>query len=280
MPTVKPSLLGFKMRFGWFYWPLSLGLFCLLFIYGACKSSLPSGKILDMTYPFDETSIYWPTAKPFELTRVFWGRTEAGYWYASNEFSASEHGGTHADAPIHFSEGGRTIDKIPLEEWIGPAVKIDVTRKCAADRNYLLQVEDVLNWEKKHGLIPEDSWVIMFTGIGTVHYPDKKAILGTDKTGQEALPELSFPGFSAEAAEFLVNERKIKGIAIDTPSIDCGQSKDFKVHQIICGAEKLALENIANLDQLPENGATLYVIPMLIKNGTGAPARVFAKIGT
>ncbi len=80
-------------------------------------------KILDMTYPFDENSIYWPTAKPFELTKVFWGRTDAGYWYASNEFSASEHGGTHADAPIHFAEGGRTIDEIPLEEWMVQQLK-------------------------------------------------------------------------------------------------------------------------------------------------------------
>jgi kynurenine formamidase len=261
---------------------LTLLNFCLLFfltllILFSCSQSVPKKtRMLDMTYPFDENSIYWPTARPFELTRVFWGKTEAGYWYASNEFSASEHGGTHADAPIHFAEGGRTIDQVPLEEWIGPAVKIDVTAKCLADRNYLLQIEDILAWEKKNGRIPPDAWVIMYTGVGTVHYPDKKAVLGTDKRGAEALAELTFPGFSPEVTEFLIKERKIKGIAIDTPSIDYGQSRDFKVHQILCGAEKLALENIANLDELPEKGATLYVIPMLIKNGTGAPARVFA----
>jgi len=261
---------------------LTLLNFCLLFfltllILFSCSQSVPKKtRMLDMTYPFDENSIYWPTARPFELTRVFWGKTEAGYWYASNEFSASEHGGTHADAPIHFAEGGRTIDQVPLEEWIGPAVKMDVTAKCLADRNYLLQIEDILAWEKKNGRIPPDAWVIMYTGVGTVHYPDKKAVLGTDKRGTEALAELTFPGFSPEVTEFLIKERKIKGIAIDTPSIDYGQSRDFKVHQILCGAEKLALENIANLDELPEKGATLYVIPMLIKNGTGAPARVFA----
>jgi len=248
----------------------------LLILFSCSKSVSKKTRMLDMTYPFDENSIYWPTARPFELTRVFWGKTEAGYWYASNEFSASEHGGTHADAPIHFAEGGRTIDQVPLEEWIGPAVKIDVTAKCLADRNYLLQMEDILAWEKKNGQIPPDAWVIMYTAIGTAHYPDKKAVLGTDKRGSEALAELSFPGFSPEVTEFLIKERKIKGIAIDTPSIDNGQSRDFKVHQILCGAEKLALENIANLDELPEKGATLYVIPMLIKNGTGAPARVFA----
>jgi kynurenine formamidase len=234
------------------------------------------GKLLDMTYPFDESSIYWPTAKPFKLTKLSWGITEAGYWYASNEFSAAEHGGTHTDAPIHFAQNGRTIDRIPLEEWIGPAVKIDVTEKCEKNRDYLLSLDDIKNWEKKYGEIPAEAWVIMYTGIDTKYYPDKKKVLGTDKTGVEAIPELSFPGFSPESIEYLTKERNITGIAIDTPSIDYGKSKEFKVHQLLFAADKLALENIANLDKLPPQGAMLYVIPMLIKDGTGAPARVFA----
>jgi kynurenine formamidase len=168
------------------------------------------------------------------------------------------------------------MDQVPLAEWIGPAVKIDVTAKCEQNRDYLLSVEDIEAWEKKFGRIPEGAWVIMSTGIGTRHYPDKKMVLGTEKTGEEALPELSFPGFSPESVEFLVKNRNFTGIAIDTPSIDYGKSKDFRVHQILCGANKLALENIANLDKIPERGATLYVIPILIKDGTGAPARVFA----
>ncbi len=233
------------------------------------------GKWLDMTYPYDENTIYWPTAKPFKLHKLNWGMTEAGFWYASNEYSASEHGGTHVDAPIHFAQNGRTIDQVPLEKWIGPAAKIDVTAKCEKDRDYLLSVEDIKSWEKKYGKIPDGAWVIMYTGIDTKYYPDKKKVLGTDKKGQEALPELSFPGFSPDSVEFLVKERDITGIAIDTPSIDYGKSEDFRAHQIFCAADKLALENIANLDKLPPSGATLYVIPMLIKDGTGAPARVF-----
>jgi kynurenine formamidase len=234
------------------------------------------GKLLDMTYPFDENSIYWPTAKSFKLAKVSWGVSEAGYWYASNEFSASEHGGTHADAPIHFAEKGRTMDQIPLEEWIGAAVKIDVTEKCEKNRDYLLAAEDIENWEKEYGEIPEGAWVIMYTGIDTKYYPDRKKVLGTDKTGEEALPELSFPGFSPESVRYLIKRRNITGIAIDTPSIDYGKSKEFKVHRVLFAADKLALENIANLDKLPARGAVLYVIPMLIKDGTGAPARVFA----
>jgi kynurenine formamidase len=234
------------------------------------------GKILEMTYPYEESTIYWPTAKPFHLEKLSWAVSPGGWWYASNEYSASEHGGTHADAPIHFAKKGRTMDQIPIAEWIGPAVKIDVCAQCDKNRDYVLTVADIQNWEKKYGRIPDGGWIIMYTGIDTKYYPDKLKVLGTEKRGAEAIPELSFPGFGPEAAEFLVKNRNITGIALDTPSIDAGKRTDFKVHQIICGANRLALENIANLHKLPASGAALYVIPMLIKDGTGSPARVFA----
>ena len=255
-------------------------LICIILFCCFCvksTNSLPEkNRLLDMTYTFDETTIYWPTAESFKLEKLNWGVSEGGWWYASNNYSASEHGGTHVDAPIHFYENGKTIDQIPLHEWIGPAVKIDVVAKCKSNRDYLLTVEDITQWEAEYGRIPDNAWVLMYSGIDTKYYPDKEKVLGTTKTGADALPELSFPGFSAEVAEFLVNERNIKGIGIDTPSIDYGKSKDFMVHRICFAANKLAIENIANLDKLPANGAILYAIPMLIKDGTGAPARVFA----
>ena len=130
-----------------------------------------------MTYSYDGNTIYWPNASSFKLTTEFRGMTERGYWYAANFFAASEHGGTHADAPLHFAKNGRTIDQIPLAEWIGPAIKIGATHQCARDRNYLLTVEDVKIWEKKYGRIPDGAWVIMYTGIGTQFYPDPKLSL-------------------------------------------------------------------------------------------------------
>ena len=248
----------------------------ILALAGSLYAGDSGGRTLDMTYPYDENTIYWPNATTFNLTKGNWGIIDAGYWYAANDYSAAEHGGTHVDAPIHFARNGRTIDQIPLADWIGSAVKIDVTRKCEQNRDYLLTTADIKAWEKRYGRIPNRAWVIMYTGIGTKFYPDRKKVLGTDIMGIDALPHLSFPGFSPESAEFLVKERHIRGIAIDTPSIDYGKSQDFRVHRIICGADKVALENIAGLDKLPETGATLYVIPMLIRNGTGSPARVFA----
>lgn len=259
-----------------------IGRFCLvgmLFTLAAGIFAAAGGKhgrILDMTYPYSDETIYWPTAEPFHLTRAFQGVTDGGWWYAANNYSAAEHGGTHVDAPIHFAKDGRTIGQVPLTEWIGPAVKVDVTAECARNRDYMLSVADLRAWEKKYRRIPPHAWVIMYTGIGTHFYPDRKAVLGTDLTGGQAVPYLSFPGFSAEAVKFLLKERDIAGIALDTPSIDAGKTADFIVHQLICGAGKLGLENIARLDQLPASGATLYAIPMLIREGTGAPARVFA----
>lgn len=249
---------------------------CGFLIHSPLQGKVYDGNLLDMTYTFGKDSIYWPTGKSFESRKTFWGVNDRGWWYASNDYSANEHGGTHVDAPIHFAKNGKTIDQIPLHEWIGLAVKIDVTKACGANRDYLLTLKDIETFENEYGMIPADSWVIMYTGVGTRHYPEKEKVLGTAKTGSEAVPFLSFPGFSEAAAKFLVKERNIKGIAIDTPSIDYGKSKDFLVHQVICGAGKLAIENIANLDALPTRGAVLYAIPMLIENGTGAPARIFA----
>ena len=163
-----------------------------------------------------------------------------------------------------------------MHDWIGPAVKIDVVAKCLANRDYLLTVEDIKQWQTEYGRMPDNAWFLVYTGIDAKYYPDRKMVLGTEKTGKEALAELSFPGFSAAAAEFLINERNIKGIGLDTPSIDHGKSNDFKVHRICFAAGKLAIENIANFDRLPAMGAILYVIPMSIKDGTGAPARAFA----
>lgn len=234
-------------------------------------SDLDEDKVLDLTYAFDENTIYWPTAKPFQLEIVAEGKTEAGYWYAANNICLAEHGGTHMDAPIHFAEGKRAADEVPLQQLIGPAVIIDVQVQAAKNADYRLSVADLEAWEHAHGQIPSGAIVLMHSGWGK-RWPDKKQYLGTDQAGNVA--NLHFPGFSREAAEFLVAQRSIDAIGVDTPSIDYGQSKDFIVHQIINGANKPGLENVAHLDQLPSTGATLIALPMKIAKGSGAPVRI------
>ena len=185
----------------------------------------------------------------------------------------AEHGGTHMDAPIHFARGKRTSDAVPLASCIGPAVVIDVRPQAAADRDYRLSVDDIQRWEKDNGRIPAGAIVIMNSGWGAF-WGNKLSYLGTDKPGDVA--NLHFPGFSKEAAEFLVKQRDIAAIGVDTASIDYGPSTDFMVHRIINGADKPGFENLANLDRLPASGATLIALPMKITGGSGGPARIIA----
>ncbi len=234
---------------------------------------IDESKLIDLTYDFDQTTIYWPTAKPFRWEKDAWGETAAGYWYASATYAASEHGGTHFDSPIHFSEGKATTDEIPVTRLCGPAVVIDIARACATNRDYRLSVADIRKWEHRNGRIPAGAIVLVRTGWGKF-WPDRKSYLGSDAPNDAT--NLHFPGISREAAEFLVARRRLDGIGIDTASLDHGPSKDFIAHRILNGANLYGLENVANLDKVPERGATLIALPMKIKGGTGGPARIIA----
>lgn len=230
-------------------------------------------KLVDLTYSFDDQTIYWPTATPFKWEKESWGQSAGGYWYTAARYAASEHGGTHLDAPIHFGEGKAALDEIPLGKLIGPAVIVDVRQACETNPDYRVTADDITNWEKEHGKIPSGAIVIAHTGWGRF-WPDKKRYLGTDKAGDVA--NLHFPGFSKEAAEFLTTQRQIDAVGIDTPSIDFGQSKDFIVHQVLNGANIYGLENVARLERVPPVGATIMALPMKIKGGTGGPVRMLA----
>ena len=164
----------------------------------APEPALDPAKLVDLTYTFDESTIYWPTEKGFHLEPGSHGRTEAGYFYAANRFRGPEHGGTHMDAPIHFAEGGATADQVPLSALVGPAVVVDVAAEAARDPDYRLTVADLEAWEAAHGRIPAGAIVLMRSGWGT-RWPDRRRILGTDREGDVA--NLHFPGFSKAATE-------------------------------------------------------------------------------
>jgi kynurenine formamidase len=166
-------------------------------------------------------------------------------------------------------------DEIPLEQLSGNAVVIDVTAKVASNKNYLITVDDVEEWEKKYGKIPDDAIVLFRTGFGK-YYPDPVNYLGTGEKGEAGIAKLHFPGIDPALSEWLVKNRKIKAVGLDTASVDYGQSKDFKTHQILYAANIIGFENVANLDQLPETGAYVFAMPMKIKGGSGAPLRIIA----
>ncbi len=236
-----------------------------------------SGMIVDLSHAYDEQTIFWPTETGFVLEKEFDGRTDKGYYYRSNRLSTPEHGGTHIDAPAHFSEQGETVDRIPLERLIGSAILVDVSRQCAADRDYRVTVADFEAWEKRHGEIPRGAIVLLRTGFGR-RWPDRKAYLGTDERGAGAVAKLHFPGLDSTAARWLVEERVIRAIGLDTASIDYGQSTLFESHVALSAADVPAMENLANLEKLPETGMTVIALPMKVRRGSGGPLRAVAII--
>lgn len=248
---------------------------CVGVLVGCGIASRAAPHFVDLTYPFDEQTVYWPNNEPFVWRKTAWGPGKDGRWYASAAFSTAEHGGTHIDAPIHFAEGRATVDEIPPERLTGPAAVIDVVARCTDNREYEVQVSDLVEWERRHGRIPEHAIVLIRTGWGR-YWPDRVRYLGTP-TPDDA-QTLHFPGLSAQAAEFLATRRIIAGVGIDTASIDPGRSPDFPVHRILNGANRYILENVAGLDRLPEHGAVLYAWPMKIKGGTGGPVRIIAQL--
>lgn len=261
-------------------------LFFILFIFLiACKEQkehatlqqhLATGKWVDLSYDFSEKTLYWPNNPTgFKLDTQFNGTTPAGFYYSSNAFFTPEHGGTHLDAPVHFARGKWSVDEIPLQQLLGEAVVIDVSTKTNNNPDYLISIADVQTWEKEYGIIPQNAIVLFKTGWGKF-YPDAEKYLGTKEKGDAAIANLHFPSIDPELATWLVKNRKIKAVGIDTASVNYGQSKDFKTHQILYAENIIGFENIANIEALPVEGSFIIALPMKIKGGTGGPLRIIA----
>jgi kynurenine formamidase len=204
---------------------------------------LRDARVVDLTHPFDEQTVYWPNAPHgFRLESLSHGRTPAGFFYAANVLCAPEHGGTHLDAPIHFAEGGHTADQVPIDRLVAPAVVLDVSAAAAADADHRLTVGEVEAWERQHGRIAEGTIVLLRTGWSE-RWPDRKRYLGDDTPGETT--HLHFPSYGAAAAALLVKDRRVAALGVDTASIDHGPARDFPVHQLAAAANVPGLENVA-----------------------------------
>src|SRR5688500_3446651 len=258
---------------------------CILFLFACVKNengnhvpSLNDAKWIDLTHPFSANTLYLPNnPKGFTRYTLFEGMTAKGYYYSSFDFYAPEHGGTHLDAPVHFAEGKKTVDELDLNQVIGEGVVIDVSKNAATSRDYQINVEDVTNWEKENGQLDENMIVLFNTGYGKF-YPNALEYFGTDKKGEEAIPFLHFPGIHPQLAEWLIKNRKVKAVGLDTPSIDYGQSTDFQTHRILLAENMPAFENVTNLDKLPAKNFNVVALPMLLKDGSGGPLRIIASV--
>jgi kynurenine formamidase len=236
---------------------------------------LPPGTLVDLSHTYDGTTVFWPTADPFTLDKVADGMTPDGYYYAANNFATSEHGGTHLDAPVHFSQGGQSVDQIPIERFFGEAYVVDVVEPSSRNADYQVGVEDIRRAEVSQGPIPAAAIVLLRTGFSQ-RWPDAARYLGTAVRGDAGARQLHFPGLHPDAARWLVGNRTIKAIGIDTASIDHGQSTLFESHRVLYARNIPAFENLTAVERVPARGAFIVALPMKIGGGSGAPLRAVA----
>lgn len=237
---------------------------------------LANGKWIDLSYEFSSSTVYWPNNPTgYKLDTQFNGITPGGFYYSSYAFFSPEHGGTHLDAPVHFAKGKWSTDEIPLEQLTGDAIVIDVSKQTKSNPDYQITEADITGWENEHEKIPANAILLFRTGWGA-YYPDAATYLGTAEKGEAATAKLHFPGIHPDLAAWLIKNRTIKAVGIDAASIDYGQSKDFKTHQLLYEKNIPGFENLANLDALPATGAYVIALPMKIKGGSGGPLRMIA----
>ncbi|MEM8837028.1 MAG: cyclase family protein [Pseudomonadota bacterium] len=198
------------------------------------------------------------------------------FTYATHKFNlkslrVNEHTGTHIDAPLHFTDGGASIDEVPVESLVAPLAIVDIKEKADADPDAQITPDDLKAWIAKHGPIPQGACIAQNAGW--------QKRLGSPKfRNADDAGKMHFPGFHVEAVKMLLEEAEVVGIAVDTLSIDYGISADFITHYTWLPANRWAVENIANLDELPPTGATLVVGAPKHVGGTGGPCRLIALV--
>jgi len=234
------------------------------------KLTISADNVLDLTHPLSPAFPIWPGNLPIKLTNT---ATVAKDGFYANKWEVVEHHGTHLDAPAHFIPKGRTAEQVEASTLIVPAAVIDVRERARKNADTLVTIDDIKAWEKAHGRLPKQCCVFLNAGWDA-KVGDARAFLGQDTS-----KTLHFPGYSKEVCEFLLQERDVAGLAVDTLSLDFGASKDFAVHKLWLGAGKWGLECVANLSKLPPAGAVVFVGAPKILGASGGPSRVLAVWG-
>jgi kynurenine formamidase len=222
---------------------------------------------VDLTHPLHSSMPYWPGEGygPFEYTQINFLERDGK---AAGTFGMPEHMGTHIDAPTHFVASSMSVDRLELETLIRPAVVLDISDRAAAAPSTLLQPSDVVQWESRHGQVPPGAVALMNSGWA-------RRWTNPDRYRNDADGVMRFPAISVESATLLL-QRGVVGLGVDTLSADSGEAPNSPAHRLMHAAGAYILENLANLDQVPEAGAFVLIAPLPIVGGTGAPARVIA----
>ena len=230
---------------------------------------LQSRQVIDLSHPLHPDIPQWPGDPTPEFEEV--ATLERDGFYL-RRLSLGEHSGTHVNAPAGFQPGGAGIDQYPPTAFVAPAIVIDARERAGANPDYLLGVNVLLDWEKEHGLIPPGSLALLHTGWQE-KWEDPQAYLGDRGDGA-----LHFPGFGVQALGVLLTQRGAVGIGIDTHGVDGGIDTTFSVNRRVLERQRIVLENLCNLDQLPPLGATLVIGALKLRGGSGSPASVLAFI--
>jgi kynurenine formamidase len=241
-----------------------------------CLQTIKAKKFVDLTHVFEPGIPHWP-GFPDEKIETVYGYEEGegtmGKGFSAQRFTLVGQWGTHCDPPAHFAKGGRTIDQIDPKEMILPLAVLDIHEAAAKNADYTVSMDDVHNWEKRHGPVPEGAFVALRTDWSK-RWPDAKAMRNEDRSGVA-----HYPGWSKEVLAYLYEERKITASGHETTDTDPGiatSKDDYSLETYILSTNHYQIELLANLDQVPEAGAIVVASFPKPKRGSGFPARVFA----
>jgi kynurenine formamidase len=226
-------------------------------------------RLVDLSHEFREDFPAFPKSPPTSRETAV---TIPANGFYGQVWTIWEHICTHMDVPAHFVEGGRTSPELTLDELVTPIVVVDISRRAAREPDTVVTPHDLERFERRYGRIPRDAVVAMYSGwearAGSV-----EAYRNTDATGT-----MRFPGFGKDAVDWLLERRRIRGIGVDTMSLDNGSSSSFDVHLTVLGADRYGVENLRNLKQIPARGATLVLGLIPWRGGSGGPCRAFASV--
>lgn len=224
-------------------------------------------RILDLSHKIHPQIPLWAGDPAVEFQPV---TSLASDGYYLRQFSMGEHSGTHINAPNSFDPEGKGIDRYPPEALVLPAIAINIQTQAEANPDYQLTIDAVLAWEKQYGQIAPDHLVLLYSGWQD-RWPDPQRFLNADRQGK-----MHFPGFAGETTKFLITERAIAGVGIDTHGVDSGLDENLTTNRLILQQSGIVLENLTNLHQLPPTGTTIVIGRLPLQGGSGSPAAVFA----